>query len=86
MDAAGELARLKFLWYDIPDPRLQGLMFKSLGFEFDMNKSNPMREISMALKRFSAKRNNENVDAFWEAREGFSACKRWSARRRSWRS
>jgi len=71
MDAAGELAHLKFLWYDIPDPRLQGLMFKSLGFDFDMNKSNPMREFSMALKRFNAKRNNENVDAFWEAREGF---------------
>lgn len=71
MDAAGELAHLKFLWYDIPDPRLQGLMFKSLGFEFDMNKSNPMRELSMALKRFSAKRNDETIDAFWEAREGF---------------
>ncbi len=71
MDAAGELAHIKFLWYDIPDPRLQGLMFKSLGFEFDMNKSNPMREMSMALKRFSAKRNDETIDAFWEAREGF---------------
>ncbi len=71
MDAAGELAHLKFLWYDIPDPRLQGLMFKSLGFAFDMNKSNPMRELSMALKRFGAKRNNTNVDEFWEAREGF---------------
>jgi cobalamin biosynthesis Mg chelatase CobN len=71
MDAAGELGHLKFLWYDIPDPRLQGLMFKSLGFAFDMNKSNPMRELSMALKRFSAKRNNEKIDEFWEAREGF---------------
>ena len=71
MDAAGELAHLKFLWYDIPDPRLQALMFKSLGFEFDMNKSNPMREMSMAMKRFSAKRNDVNVDEFWEAREGF---------------
>lgn len=71
MDAAGELAHLKFLWYDIPDPRLQGLMFKSLGFEFDMNKSNPMRELSMTLKRFSAKRKNETIDEFWEAREGF---------------
>jgi len=29
MDAAGELGHLKFLWYDIPDPRLQRLMFKS---------------------------------------------------------
>ena len=71
MDAAGELARVKFLWYDIPDPRLQALMFKSLGFEFDMNKSNPMREMSMAIKRFQAKSKNETIDAFWEAREGF---------------
>jgi magnesium chelatase subunit H len=71
MDAAGELARVKFLWYDIPDPRLQAFMFKSLGFEFDMNKSNPMREMSMAIKRFQAKSKNETIDAFWEAREGF---------------
>ena len=71
MDAAGELSRVKFLWYDIPDPRLQALMFKSLGFEFDMNKSNPMRELSMAIKRFSAKSKNETIDEFWEAREGF---------------
>ena len=71
MDAAGELSRVKFLWYDIPDARLQALMFKSLGFEFDMNKSNPMREMSMAIKRYQAKAKHENVDEFWEAREGF---------------
>ncbi|MBD5636047.1 MAG: cobaltochelatase subunit CobN, partial [Candidatus Eremiobacteraeota bacterium] len=71
MDRAGELARVKFLWYDIPDARLQQLMFKSLGFEFDMNKSNPMREMSMAIKRYQAKSKHENVDEFWEAREGF---------------
>jgi cobalamin biosynthesis Mg chelatase CobN len=71
MDRAGELARVKFLWYDIPDARLQQLMFKSLGFEFDMNKSNPMREMSMAIKRYKAKSNNETIDEFWEAREGF---------------
>ncbi len=71
MDAAGELARIKFLWYDIPDPRLQALMFKSLGFDFDMNKSNPMRELSMAIKRFSARSKHETIDEFWEAREGF---------------
>ena len=71
MDARGELAHVKFLWYDIPDPRLQGLMFKSLGFEFDMNKSNPMRELSMSLKRYQAKTKNEKIDEWWEAREGF---------------
>jgi magnesium chelatase subunit H len=71
MDAAGELARVKFLWYDIPDPRLQAMMFKSLGFAFDMNKSNPMRELSMAIKRYQAKKNDEVIDNFWEAREGF---------------
>ncbi len=32
------------------------LMFKTLGFEFDMNKSNPMREISMAIKRYPGPR------------------------------
>lgn len=71
MDAAGELRHVKFLWYDIPDPRLQALMFKSLGFKFDMNKSNPMRELSMAIKRYQAKKNDETIDTFWEAREGF---------------
>jgi cobalamin biosynthesis Mg chelatase CobN len=71
MDRAGELAHLKFLWYDIPDPRLQSLMFKSLGFEFDMNKSNPMKDLSMSLKRRKARSRNEKIDEFWEAREGF---------------
>jgi cobalamin biosynthesis Mg chelatase CobN len=71
MDRAGELSRVKFLWYDIPDARLQQLMFKSLGFEFDMNKSNPMKDMSMALKRNKARANNETIDEFWEAREGF---------------
>ena len=71
MDAAGELDKVKFLWYDIPDPRLQKLMFKTLGFEFDMNKSNPMRDMSMALKRFQAQAKNEKIDEFWEARQGF---------------
>jgi len=71
MDAAGELEQIKFLWYDIPDPRLQAMMFKSLGFAFDMNKSNPMREISTNIKRFQAKRRDEKIDTFWEAREGF---------------
>jgi cobalamin biosynthesis Mg chelatase CobN len=71
MEAAGELGHVKILWYDIPDPRLQGAMFKSLGFEFDMNKSNPMRELSMHLKRSKARKNDETIDEFWEAREGF---------------
>ena len=71
MDAAGELRHVKFLWYDIPDPRLQALMYKSIGLEFDMNKSNPMRELSMAIKRYQAKKNDETIDTFWEAREGF---------------
>jgi len=71
MDRAGELNHVKFLWYDIPDPRLQQLMFKTLGFAFDMNKSNPMRELSMAIKRYQAKSNHETIDELWEAREGF---------------
>jgi len=71
MDKARELEHVKILWYDIPDPRLQGMMFKSLGFEFDMNKSNPMREMSMAIKRYQARSKNETIDAMWEAREGF---------------
>ncbi len=71
MDAKGELAHLKFLWYDIPDPRLQSLMFKSLGFSFNMEKSNPMRDMSMAIKRYRALAKNEKIDVFWEAREGF---------------
>ena len=71
MKAANELGKVKILWYDIPDPRLQKMMFDSLGFEFDMTKSNPMRELSMALKRRSARSKNEKIDEFWEAREGF---------------
>ena len=71
MKAAGELGKVKILWYDIPDPRLQKFMFDSLGFEFDMNKSNPMRELSMAMKRRAARGKHENIDEFWEAREGF---------------
>jgi cobalamin biosynthesis Mg chelatase CobN len=71
MNAAGELKHLKFLWYDIPDPRLQKLMFDSLGFEFDMNKSNPMKDMSMAIKRFQARAKNEKIDELWEARQGF---------------
>ena len=71
MDAAGELSRVKFLWYDIPDARLLALMFKSLGFEFDMNKSNPMKDMSMAIKRFQARAKNEKIDELWEARQGF---------------
>jgi cobalamin biosynthesis Mg chelatase CobN len=71
MDKAGELDRVKFLWYDIPDPRLQTLMFKTLGFEFDMDKSNPMKDLSMAIKRFRAQAKGDTIDQFWEAREGF---------------
>jgi cobalamin biosynthesis Mg chelatase CobN len=71
MEKAGELKHLKFLWYDIPDPRLQKLMFDSLGFEFDMNKSNPMKDMSMAIKRFQARAKNEKIDELWEARQGF---------------
>jgi magnesium chelatase subunit H len=71
MERAGELKRVKILWYDIPDPRLQRLMFTSLGFEFDMNKSNPMKDLSMAIKRFQARAKNEKIDELWEARQGF---------------
>jgi cobalamin biosynthesis Mg chelatase CobN len=71
MEAKGELKHLKFLWYDIPDPRLQKLMFDSLGFEFDMNKSNPMKDMSMSIKRFQARAKNEKIDELWEARQGF---------------
>jgi cobalamin biosynthesis Mg chelatase CobN len=71
MDKAGELNHVKFLWYDIPDPRLQSIMFKTLGFEFDMNKSNPMKDISMSIKRFRAQAKGDTIDQFWEAREGF---------------
>jgi hypothetical protein len=84
MDRAGELNRVKFLWYDIPDPRLQQLMFKTLGFSFDMNKSNPMHELSMAIKRYQAKSKHETIDELWKHARASWACKRWSAPPRSW--
>ena len=71
MDAKGELARLKFLWYDIPDPRLQNLMFKSLGFAFDPNKPNAMKDLSLGMKRFQARAKGETIDEYWEARQGY---------------
>ena len=71
MDAAGELGHLKFLWYDIPDPRLQRLMFKSLGFAYDHTKPSPMRAMTMKIRRFVARARNEKTDAYWEARQGF---------------
>ena len=71
MDAAGELAHVKFLWYDIPHPRLQALMFRSLGYSYDHTKPSAGRELTMKLKRFVARRRNEETDVFWEAREGF---------------
>ncbi len=70
MDRAGELAKVKFLWYDIPDKRLGDLMFRSLGFEF-AHKQSPMQKMTMSVKRFVAKSRNEKVDEFWEARQGF---------------
>jgi magnesium chelatase subunit H len=71
MDKAGELDKVKFLWYDVPDPRLQHLMFRSLGFAYDHTKPSPGRAMMMNLKRFVAKRRNEKIDEFWEARQGF---------------
>jgi magnesium chelatase subunit H len=71
MDAAGQLDRVKFLWYDVPDTRLAKLMFKTLGFEYDHTKASPMRKLSMDLKRFVARFRNEKTDAYWEARQGF---------------
>ena len=71
MDAAGELTHCKFLWYDIPHPGLQHLMFKSLGYSYDHTKESPMRALTMKLKRFVARSRNQKTDAFWEAREGF---------------
>jgi cobalamin biosynthesis Mg chelatase CobN len=71
MDAAGELAHVKFLWYDVPHPYLGALMFKTLGFEYDHMKPSPMRKLTMDIKRFFAKMRNEKTDAFWEARQGF---------------
>jgi hypothetical protein len=49
MDKAGELEKVKFLWYDVPDPRLQHLMFRSLGFAYDHTKPSPMRALSMKV-------------------------------------
>ena len=71
MDRAGELDHVKFLWYDVPDPRLGGLMFKSLGFEYDHRKPSPFQKMTMDLKRFVARFRNEKTDAYWEARQGF---------------
>jgi magnesium chelatase subunit H len=71
MDAAGELSRVKFLWYDIPHPKLAHLMFKTLGFDYDHSKPSPFRKLTMDIKRFVAKARNEKVDAFWEARQGY---------------
>ena len=71
MDAAGEIDHLKFLWYDIPDPRLQRLMFKSLGFAYDHTKPSPMRAMTMKIKRFVAQARHEKTDQYWEARQGF---------------
>jgi magnesium chelatase subunit H len=71
MDRAGELTRVKFLWYDAPNPRLASLMFKSLGFSYDHTKESPFRKLTMDLKRFVARRRNEKIDAYWEARQGF---------------
>ena len=71
MDRAGELGKLKFLWYDVPDPRLQHLMFSSLGFSYDHTKPSPMRALTMKVKRFVAQARHEKTDEFWEARQGF---------------
>ena len=71
MERAGELDNVKFLWYDVPDPRLSELMFKSLGFEYDHRKPSPFRKLTMDLKRFVARFRNEKTDAYWEARQGF---------------
>jgi cobalamin biosynthesis Mg chelatase CobN len=71
MEAKGEIAHLKFLWYDIPDPRLQRLMFSSLGFAYDHTKPSPMRALTEKIQRFVAKARHEKVDQYWEARQGF---------------
>jgi magnesium chelatase subunit H len=71
MDKAGELDKVKFLWYDVPDPRLQHLMFRSLGFAYDHTNPSPMRALSMKVKRFVANARKEKTDEFWEARQGF---------------
>jgi len=71
MDAAGELDHLKFLWYDIPNPKLQHLMFRSMGFAYDHTKPSPGRALTMKLKKFVARAKNETTDVFWTAREEF---------------
>jgi magnesium chelatase subunit H len=71
MDAAGELKKVKFLWFDAPHPKLAALSFGSLGFAYDHNKPSPMRALTMGLKRFVARARNEKIDQFWEARQGF---------------
>jgi magnesium chelatase subunit H len=71
MDRAGELSKLKFLWYDVPDKRLTHLSFRSLGFEYDHTKPSPFRAMTMKIKRFVARARNEKTDEYWEARQGF---------------
>ena len=76
MDAKGELTRVKFLWYDIPDKRLGELMFKTLGFEYDHMTPSPGRKMTMKIQKFFAERRNEKTDKFWEARQGFMTMQR----------
>jgi cobalamin biosynthesis Mg chelatase CobN len=71
MEKADELGKLKFLWYDIPDPRLQRLMFKTMGFAYDHTKPSPMRAMTMKIKKFVAQARHEETDVYWEARQGF---------------
>ena len=71
MDRAGELDRVKFLWYDAPDPRLARLMFRTLGFSYDHTKQSPFRKMTMDIKRLVARARHETIDAHWEARQGF---------------
>lgn len=71
MDAKGEIGRLKFLWYDIPDKQLGALMFKTLGFEYDHMTPSPTRKMALKLQKFIARARNEKTDKFWEARQGF---------------
>jgi len=42
MDRAGELDRVKFLWYDVPDPRLGGLMFQVARFRIRPSQAEPV--------------------------------------------
>ena len=71
MDRAGELTKVKFLWYDVPDKRLANFMFRSLGFDYDHTKQSPFRAMTMNVKRFVARARNEKIDNYWEARQGF---------------